>query len=308
MPCFHPLDASRAFSARENKHVVRVRPKDVSKWKWLRDTGSTFMSLACGQCRGCRLERSRQWAVRCVHEASLYEDNCFITLTYDRDNLPADLSLNKVHFQLFMKRLRRFFGDRRIRFYHCGEYGGETLRPHYHALLFNLDFDDKVVWKEERGNVYYRSECLEERWGHGMCLIGEVTFESAAYVARYIMKKVNGAKARDKYLRCDDDGVASFVSPEYTTMSRNTGIGRGWLDEFGAEVFPSDEVIVNGHSCPPPRYYTDVFSEFEPEMIQAVKAKRQVWFSAHDADCTPERLADREICLEARMGRLEREL
>ena len=102
------------------------------------------LDLPCGQCVGCRLERSRQWAMRCLHEAKMHDRNCFVTLTYNNDNVPADRSLNYRDFQLFMKRLRFHFRGVPIRFYMCGEYGEDFGRPHFHACLFGLDFPDKT--------------------------------------------------------------------------------------------------------------------------------------------------------------------
>ena len=133
MPCFHPL---RAFKTSAGEVVFTEHARyDIV----------TQLSLPCGQCSGCRLERSRQWAMRCVHEAAAYDCNAFITLTYDEENLPADGSLNYDHFQLFMKRLRKAIEPNKVRFYMCGEYGEENGRPHFHACLFGYDFPDKVM-------------------------------------------------------------------------------------------------------------------------------------------------------------------
>ena len=151
--------------------------------------------VPCGQCIGCRLERSRQWAIRCVHEASLHTDNCFITLTYSPDCLPSDGSLNHDDFQKFFKRLRKHIAPKKIRYYMCGEYGEDLQqpsklgRPHFHACLFGLDFDDKQLYIVRDDVKLYTSATLEKIWGKGFVTIGDVTFESAAYVARYIAKK-----------------------------------------------------------------------------------------------------------------------
>ena len=295
MACFSPLTGYRS---RGNLGIVFDRSL----------SNGQLMEVPCGQCIGCRLERSRQWAVRCVHEASLYDDNCFITLTYRDEDLPSDGSLNLVHFQKFMKRLRRFFSGRMIRFYHCGEYGEETGRPHYHALLFNLDFEDKVIWSERDGNRYYRSEVLERLWRYGMVIIGELTFESAAYTARYIMKKITGDAAADHYLRCDEHGEAFWLVPEYTTMSRRPGIGRGWYDLFGSEVFPSDDVVLNGALMKPPRFYADIFKEADPEGFEVVKRERSLFALEHLEDNTRERLLSREVVKRAQLGQLRRSL
>jgi len=101
------------------------------------------LELRCGQCIACRLEKSRQWAVRCMHEASQWDNNVFVTLTYDDEHLPEDQGLDVSEFQRFAKRLRKARPDDKVRYFHCGEYGEQLQRPHYHALVFNVDFPDR---------------------------------------------------------------------------------------------------------------------------------------------------------------------
>ena len=205
MPCFSPLKGFRAVGG----GIVFARSSSMG----------LPMSVPCGRCIGCRLEHSRQWAVRCMHEASLYEDNCFITLTYANEYLPPGGSLRKRDFQLFMKRLRKRFSDGVIRFYHCGEYGENTFRPHYHALLFNFDFVDKTLWSLRGEHKVYRSAVLEDLWPSGQSEIGSVSFESAAYVARYITKKVTGARAEGHYRAVDElTGEIFDRLPEYSPL------------------------------------------------------------------------------------------
>lgn len=232
------------------------------------------VSLPCGQCVGCRLERSRQWAMRCMHEASLYEDNCFLTLTvrdselaeYDCSRCGDGSSLCMCRFQKFMKRLRFEFSGKTIRFFHCGEYGDTTLRPHYHACLFNFDVPDRKFYKmNELGMPLYTSKLLERVWGHGFVIVGDVTFESAAYVARYVMKKITGEKADTHY---------NGRRPEYVTMSRRPGIGKGWFEKFGRGVYARDSVVVRGRECRPPRFYDGLFEVVDPVRFAKLKAKR----------------------------------
>lgn len=204
------------------------------------------VTVPCGQCNGCRLEKSRQWAMRIMHEASLYEDNVFLTLTYDEKNLPADSSLVLEHHQLFMKRLRKRYEGRIVRFYHCGEYGDTTLRPHYHTICFNLDFKDKSYLKTtETGSKLYISSELDGLWSHGDCYIGNVTFESAAYCGRYVMKKLTGARKSEYGSR----------APEYSTMSRRPGIGSPWLAKWKRDCYPNDFCIMNGRKIRVPKAY-----------------------------------------------------
>lgn len=265
MACFRPL---KGYRSREVNAETGRRSVVFSARTGLLDFP---VDLPCGQCIGCRLERSRQWAMRCAHEATLYDRNCFITLTYDDAHLPSDRSLNKKHFQDFMKRLRFRFGEG-IRFFHCGEYGEKFARPHYHACLFNFDFPDKVLWKEALGNRLYTSEALNELWPFGFHSIGDVTFESAAYVARYITKKVTGDKAADHY---------GGRLPEYTTMSRRPGLARGWYEKFSADVFPADEVVLRGKRMRPPKYYDHLFEVAFPSDFAKVKRRRKLLGSDH---------------------------
>lgn len=254
------------------------------------------LELPCGQCVGCRLERSRQWAVRCLHEASLHEDNCFVTLTYSEENIPDDGSLDKRHWQLFAKRLRKRLGS--FRFFHCGEYGERLARPHYHACLFGLNFPDRKYYKDVGAKARLdTSDLLDDIWGLGFCTVGDVTFESAAYVARYVMKKVTGKEADSHY-----DGL----QPEYVTMSRRPGIASDWFRKWSNEVYPSDEVIVRGHPCRPPRFYDNLLEAGEPSVFDAVKRKRVAEIGDHAEDLTPERLKVREACTKARVGLLRR--
>jgi len=165
-----------------------------------------------------------------------------------------------------MKRLRFRFGTG-IRFFHCGEYGEEFARPHYHACLFNHDFTDKVLWKDERDVKLYTSETLNELWEFkGYCTIGDVTFDSAAYVARYITKKITGDRAEAHY---------AGRHPEYTTMSRRPGLGKGWYERFTSDVFPCDNVVLRGKVMRPPKFYDRQFELAYPEDFARLKRNRK---------------------------------
>ncbi len=302
MACFHPISGYRARSGR----VVFSRKESLAGIK---------ATIPCGQCIGCRLERSRQWAVRCVHEASMYADNCFITLTYNDVNLPIDGSLEKKDYQDFMKRLRRDVEPRKIRYYHCGEYGDRTRRPHYHAILFNIDFADKILFKQVNGQNLYTSKYLEEKWEKGFATVGDVTFESAAYVARYIMKKITGTRARDHYVNADPDtGEINWLEPEYTTMSRGGrgkglgGIGASWFEKYESDVYPDDFISMRGKEFKPPKFYDSQYEITEPEKMEIIKDGRMARLAGHRKDLTPERLRDREVVKKAQLAMLKRNL
>lgn len=271
MSCYHPLRAWRGRVGKSGKRQIVWKLNDADP-----ALVKSELRLPCSQCIGCRLERSRQWAIRCVHEASLYDDNCFLTLTYNDDNLPSDGSLNTRDFQLFMKKLRKRYGSG-IRFFQCGEYGELFSRPHHHALLFNFDFKDKYTWKCRNDIVTWRSPTLESLWPHGLSEIGSVTFESAAYVARYILKKVTGIDAVDHYVD-HDNGV--ILKPEYVTMSRGSkilgtgGIGKAWFDKYKSDIYPHDYVWSRGIEMRPPKFYDKQYEILYPSQMRDIKNAR----------------------------------
>ncbi len=212
-----------------------------------------------------------------------------------------------------MKRFRKAY-DKEIRYYHCGEYGEATedndfvARPHYHAIIFNHEFKDKILHKVSNGHNIYISPTLDDLWTKGFAYIGTVTFESAAYVARYIMKKVNGKQAEEHYQRTDHmTGEVINLQPEYTTMSRGArkgkgGLGKQWLDKFKDDVFRDDFIVgPGGLIIKPPKYY----DTFNPD-IEETKEKRKEEMSKHKKDLTPERLATREQCKIAQIKTLAR--
>lgn len=293
--CFHPWPAWRTSSG----EVVFVERGDVVE----------SLTLACGWCTGCRSERSRQWAVRVMHEASLYQRNCFLTLTYDDAHLPAGGSLHYPDFQRFMKRLRKRYGNG-VRFYMCGEYGDKNDRPHFHAGIFGLDFhEDRTSWMLRRDYQIFRSPTLEILWPFGMSEIGELTFQSAAYMARYVLKKVNGDLADDHYARVDEStGEVRWLTPEFTHMSLKPGIGAGWYSKFHTDVFPHDRVVVNGVETKPPRYYDSLLRRSDPSMLEGIKEARVVQARERFADNTDERLKVRETVAKARLSLLKRSI
>jgi hypothetical protein len=288
MPCYSPL-----IGYRSKELTAKNKRKIVFNIKYAQD--DTEVIIPCGQCIGCRFEKSRQWALRCVHEASLHEENCFITLTYSPKHLPVDHSLDKTHFQKFMKRLRKHFTGTTIRFYHCGEYGEKNNRPHYHACLFGLDFPDKELHTTTKnGDKLYRSKTLTKIWGKGeenQQLIGELNFKTAAYTARYIMKKINGEQADEHYRRIDEDTGEQFqIKPEYTTMSRRPGIAYDWYKNYKTDVYPSDEVIIKGIPMQPPKYYDSILEKENPFLYDDIKHDRLINGEKYADDNTPERL------------------
>lgn len=304
MVCYHPIQGYRAPGGQiafAKRHGYSDLP----------------ISITCGQCIGCRLEYSRQWAMRILHESSLYPDNVFLTLTYSDDHLPENSSLELRDWQTFMKRLKKRLKGRQIRFFHCGEYGETTHRPHYHAILFNIDFDDKKLLKTtERGDRIFTSAFLDEVWGKGDCYIGSVTFESAAYCGRYVMKKLTGNRKSEYGSR----------EPEYCTQSRRPGIGKPWLIKWKSDVFPNDYCVINGKKVKVPKFYdalvkspdsyhwewdeTDKHLKFVGTLTLTESEKRTGArirkARKHEHDNTSDRLSVREEVQQQRITRLTR--
>lgn len=240
-----------------------------------------------------------------MYEASLYKDNCFLTLTFDDKNLNPKGSLVKSDFQKFMKRLRKKFPEPRIKFYHCGEYGEKFSRPHHHACLFNFNFPDRTIFKQKNGNNLYRSKILEDLWPFGYATIGDVTFDSAAYVAGYIQKKINGAMAPDHY---------QGRVPEYNTMSRGGRNGRGlsydWFQKYKDSdielAYRTGSIVMNGRTYKIPKYFDTLFEAENSNEFSAIKEERMEK-AKNNPDNSPERLKAREAVHRARRSQKTRE-
>ena len=246
----------------------------------------------------------------------MHNDNCFITLTYSPENLPPDGSLRKGDFQKFMKRLRKQY-KHKIRYYHCGEYGDKNNRPHYHAILFGHNFDDWVyLFDSPSGEPIYTSPSLEKIWKKGFVTVGTVTFESAGYVARYCMKKINGLLKDNidpktglkPYERYNDyTGEITKVLPEYSTMSRRPGIGHNWIANYTRDVYPKDYTTIRGLKVAPPKYYDTYLKGIDPDLYDDIKSGREL--SAYlSSENTRTRLDAREKVKKAQFNQLKRSL
>ena len=280
MACYRPLTCWRSqdsFSVNGKREVVFDSSKGLP---W------TEMQIACGKCIGCRLERSKEWASRCVHESRLWDSNYFLTLTYDDAHLPKNLSLVPKHLQDFWKRLRKWVFSptglgrvpekeliegkncvvNGIRYYAAGEYGDSTARPHYHAIVFNLEIPDLIPYKRSfDGSQLWISNILTQLWGHGFVVIGSVTFETCAYVARYVTKKIYGLDAPEHY---------GDREPEFSRSSNRPGIGANWFMDYPEEVARNGFVLINGHKNPVPRYYLKKLEKLNEQDYLTYKEKR----------------------------------
>lgn len=244
-----------------------------------------------------------------MHEAQMHDLSTFITLTYDDKYLPEGSTLVKRHFQLFMKRLRKLH-KHKIKFFHCGEYGDRDRRPHYHAILFGVGFADKKKHSTSKsGKTLYISKTLDDLWGLGHAWIGDVTIESAGYVARYALKKINGDLAEKHYENVDiNTGEIHRLQPEYATMSNRPAIGKTWYEKFKSDVFPSDSAVFKGKQMSVPRYYDKLLRRENPELVEQIKSARIEKHLINKADSTPERLAVREEVKRSKIKSLQRNL
>lgn len=281
MGCYHPIPA---YQSGPGAGVVLHPP-----------VGYESMTLPCGSCLGCRTARALAWARRCMHEAGEWSDNSFVTLTYSDCFVPGDGSLVPRDLQLFLKRLRRqacgpaprsasIVGVRPgpIRYFACGEYGDRNGRPHYHALLFNCDFSDKVLV----GKDLYESATLASLWPQGRSIVGSVSAASANYVAQYSMKKLSTVP-------CDVDGVVRH--PVFLRMSLKPGIGAGWLARFRTDL-QHGYLVADGKRQAIPRAYKARLSVLDPQLLELLDYRAYVYRSSFHSDKSlPDRLAASEV-------------
>lgn len=249
-----------------------------------------FIEAPCQQCMECRLNYSTNWANRMMLEAQYHESNFFLTLTYDDEYCPVNqgvwdpdsdslcepvFTLQKEDVQNFIKRLRarlEYAGRPSFRYYLCGEYGSRTFRPHYHIVCFGLELEDLEFLKTSKlGFPYYRSKLIEECWTAGYSMVCNVSWETCAYVARYVTKKWKGI---DKSFYYQEN-----MLPEFTLMSRKPGIARQYYDEHKDEIYQFDEFAIptdkGGKMAKPPRYYDQLYDLEAPDLMAAIKERRQ---------------------------------
>lgn len=287
MSCYHPQTAVvLGVDPATGKKKLKFLGEDVVSS--LLYPGKEVLQVPCGQCIGCRIARSRQWANRCMLELKYHDSAYFVTLTYDDFHVPKSyypdpetgeahisLTLCKRDFQLWMKRLRKKFSDDKIRFFACGEYGGDTHRPHYHAIVFGLHLTDLVKYKAVKEGdsyyTYYNSASVQETWPSGFVVIGEVTWETCAYVARYVTKKLTGEQS-DFYEKFN-------LVPEFSDMSRRPGIARQYYDDYKESLYDNEFLNIStpkgGRKFKPPRYFDKLFDVDYPGSLDGIKERRQ---------------------------------
>lgn len=208
----------------------------------------------CGHCVACRLNKQRDKKIRIMHEASNYDKKVFLTLTYNDEHLPSDLSLQKKDVQDFLKRFRKRLEPTKIRYFACGEYGDQFGRPHYHLIIFGVDVHDSRVFKELHYDIHKKHyQCHCPAWEFGFCTVAEVNEARCAYVAKYCVKKVNGKMADDYY---------QGRQPEFCLTSQ--GLGLKYVQKHLSRLKNDNFVSIRGTKFPLPRYYVDkIYSEAE---------------------------------------------
>jgi hypothetical protein len=192
----------------------------------------------------------------------------------------------------------------------AGEYGENFGRPHFHACIFGHDFHDKKLWKRSSsGSMLYRSNDLELLWPFGYSSIGDVNFESAAYVARYIMKKVTGHNSKQHYTEIDSQtGEITTRKPEFNKMSLKPGIGFEWYKKYKSDVYPHDYVIIKGQKVRPPKFYDKKYKLDNPFEFDEILYKREINGKLNSEDNTMERLIVKEKVQNAKLQKLKRNL
>lgn len=298
--CFHLMTAYRPASG-EGRLVF-----DQRKAKPFCEP----VMLPCGGCIQCRASKARDWTVRAWMESQLQPVGCSVTLTYAPQFLPDGATLRPHDLRLFMKRVWNAFPGVDVRFLVNGEYGDQGLRPHYHLLLWGLDFvEDRVPWnRAPSGEVLYLSKRLDALWGFGIAAIGTLTVESAGYAARYCMKKITGPMAEREYQRFAADGQPFWVHPVFARMSRRPGLGGAWIDRYWDSDAKSDFVRMDGRRVPMPEYCVKRRFKDQPEVIEARRAVALQYLADHASDFTIERIAVREEVMRLSMSRLHRAL
>lgn len=281
---------------------------------WTRPGGGP---VKCGQCMECRLAYSREWAIRITHEAQMWDRNCFLTLTYDDLCLPPYGQLVKRDLQLFFKRLRK--AGYKFRYVACGEYGEKRRRPHFHVALFGIDFsEDRIPYGlGVQNDQMYVSRACATVWSKSVFplghTIGSLSFESAAYIARYITKRVSGVGVSPLPLSFDSDsGEVVMPNPEFLLASK--GIGKGWFhDYFFTDVFPHARVITSqGTPAPVPRYYKSLLRECGADLALDMSYRTSLNMEANlDSrvrEDMPARRHSRDILAKARSGIVKRNI
>lgn len=295
MSCYHPLVGWPTGEISEKgKPLYHIEGRGklgsmVNPEGFLADNTDAVL-IPCGRCIGCRLDYSRKWADRMMLELAVQKKAIFVTLTYDNehipivyddDDFPICFTLKKEDVQLWMKRVRRHYGDKSLRFYLAGEYGSSTGRPHYHCILYGLSLDDfpkkRAYKKSELNDIYYIDDDFAARWNQGYVVIADVSWKTCAYVARYVTKKVLNQFPE----AFEELGMV----PEFSLMSRRPGIGKPYLDAH-PDCLDLQSINIStpegGRQIAIPKYYLKQLELTDPKRYASIIAERKMY--AQDAN------------------------
>lgn len=304
MTCYHPLirveERGKKIKAQDGHYYNKakiIRPEHLKSLEMACDTAYVKKQIIpCGKCIGCRLDYSREWANRGYLESKLWKQNFFVTITYNEDNIniPEWIedqdgytydndgtwtgTLVPKHLTQFIKNVRQIMkrehNQDNIRFMACGEYGTETERPHYHIIFFNLKlpiedlYNPRIIHKE----IYYQSHIIERAWKYGISNVSECSWNTIAYTARYITKKINGPNSLQEY---SEKGQIK----EFFRVSRMPGIGEGYYQKHWKEIYEKDEIIIKNKqgiiSCKPPKYFDELYKKDHPNEWKELQWKRE---------------------------------
>ncbi len=284
MPCYYPLTQYRS-KKNDGTYTFNTKHGYIHSGH----------NIKCGQCWGCQLDYAREWATRCMHHAQMHKYNQYVTLTLDDENLPSDNTLHKPHLTNFWKRLRK--AGYKFSYYACGEYGDTTHRPHYHAIIFGLELHDKIYYRRNLNNNLYTSETLKRLWTHGNVIIGNVSFESCSYVARYINKKQGKKVGLYEYEIIDNETgeILDHLTPEFSTMSK--GIGKSFYEKYHEDMFTGTDgtCVVRGDILTPtPKYYNNIHKKSHPKRMEEIQNNKRKEAIIAKPENTRARLMTRE--------------
>ncbi len=304
MTCLHPMIRAETWEMEKAKdgHLYYksefLPALSTREFEYLAKSGRyrKIEKTNCGQCTECRLQKSRDWGTK-GHLQMLYEKpntNWFITFTYSDEYLPTHhtvdtetgevfegISINKIDMEKMWKRLRKRYPTAHIKYLAAGEYGGKTMRPHYHAIIYGLPLDttqfEKIGMSKLMQPEWTTKELTESPdnhtmpiWPYGNITIGEATFEAIAYVARYTMKKATN-HYEDWWYK------SQGIMPEWLHWSN--GIGMQYYKDYRDKIYQTDSVPVKnkktGKLVKPPLSYDRKYKEYDPEHFEYIKQKRK---------------------------------
>lgn len=291
MPCYRPQPAQMGYNFLTKKWSkplltyplyrssdgarVFPRPYYDSSDIGSRSPASRYVTLPCGLCFGCRMDNARMWSLRMMHEARYHENNFFVTLTYDDASLPPDADLRYRDLRLFFVNARHHFqtAAKPFKYFACGEYGDKTLRPHYHFAGFDFKIDDLRPFKQTASGWYFLSESLRSIWKHGHVIVAPLQWDCAAYIARYVTKKMHGSNLRDKGTFDPDTGELDLYTIERAFQSK--GLGLPFYEDHHDEIWDLDACLFKGqYLVKPPRYYFKQLEKSDPVKASLIKEKR----------------------------------